>query len=225
MMKSLLLIGALMVAVGSAATPPVDAARKSKDGFTRLFNGKNLKGFYTFLASKGKNNDPDGIFSVRDGVIRVTGTEAGYFATEKPYENYHLRFQVMWPGKERRGRNAGCLYHFEEDRVWPKSFECQLQEGNMGDFWLPGNTSVTVDGKRQTGGNIKKKVDAEKPTGEWNTVEVISDGDTLIHLVNGVEVLRGTEASQTRGKILFQSEGSELFYRNIEIKPIRKKKA
>ena len=35
--------------------------------------------------------------------------------------------------------------------------------------------------------------------------------------------MEGTDASRTRGKILFQSEGAELFYRRIELRPLEKK--
>jgi hypothetical protein len=102
-----------------------------------------------------------------------------------------------------------------------KSIECQIQEGDTGDFWLVDGTSITSDGKTQRNGRIIKKKDAEKPTGEWNTVEVICDGDKIQHIVNGVLVNEGTGASVTKGKILFQSEGAEVFYRKIELKTLR----
>ncbi|MGH9661794.1 MAG: 3-keto-disaccharide hydrolase, partial [Bryobacteraceae bacterium] len=62
----------------------------------RLFNGKNLDGFDTFLRDKGLNRDPDGVFRVQDGAVRVSGTEYGYFITRQEYENYHLKFEFKW---------------------------------------------------------------------------------------------------------------------------------
>ena len=35
-------------------------------GFTALFNGKDLSGWYTYLGASGKNKDPKGIFRVED---------------------------------------------------------------------------------------------------------------------------------------------------------------
>jgi hypothetical protein len=64
--------------------------------------------------------------------------------------------------------------------------------------------------------------DAEKPIGEWNTIECICHGDTIINIVNGVIVNEGTDASVTKGKILLQSEGAEVFYRKVELKPLAK---
>ena len=65
-----------------------------------------------------------------------------------------------------------------------------------------------------------KKTDAEKPTGEWNTVEVVCDGDKITNIVNGVVVNEGTKASVTKGRILLQSEGAEVYYRKVELQPL-----
>jgi len=66
----------------------------------------------------------------------------------------------------------------------------------------------------------------------WNMVEVIVRGqESFEHIVNGVVNNRGTDIRQldeegktwvplAKGKILFQAEGAEVFYRNIEIKEL-----
>ena len=64
--------------------------------------------------------------------------------------------------------------------------------------------------------------DVEKSTGEWNRVEVICDGDTITNIVNGYVVNVGTKSSLSAGKIQFQSEGAEVFFRKIEVRPLRK---
>ena len=62
--------------------------------------------------------------------------------------------------------------------------------------------------------------DVEKPAGEWNRMEVICDGDTITNIVNGYVVNVGTKSSLTEGKIQFQSEGAEIFFRKIEVRPL-----
>jgi hypothetical protein len=64
--------------------------------------------------------------------------------------------------------------------------------------------------------------DVEKPPGEWNRMEVICDGDTIINIVNGYVVNIGTKSSLIKGKIIFQSEGAEIYFRKIEIRPLVK---
>jgi len=67
---------------------------------------------------------------------------------------------------------------------------------------------------------FRGKRDVEKPAGEWNTMEVVCAGDTITNIVNGYVVNQGTGSSLTEGKILFQSEGAEIFFRKIEIRPL-----
>jgi hypothetical protein len=64
--------------------------------------------------------------------------------------------------------------------------------------------------------------DVEKPAGEWNRMEAICDGDSLTNIVNGYVVNVGTKSSLTKGKIIIQSEGAEILFRKIEIRPLIK---
>ena len=65
--------------------------------------------------------------------------------------------------------------------------------------------------------------DVEKPVGEWNTMEVVCDGDTITNILNGKVVNVGVKSSLTRGKITFQSEFAGIAFRRIEILPLDKK--
>ena len=135
-------------------------------------------------------------------------------------------------------------------RIWPKALEFQIMEGGTGDVILLGGAELTVNGVRK-GGDLGIQIDrfnktdlgrrdgwpmhyraaagfrdpnneVEMPHGEWNILEMTADGDRVKYWVNGTFVMEGSEASLARGKILFQSEGSELFYRNIELRPLKK---
>ena len=46
-----------------------------------LFNGKSLDGWYKFNKGRGVNNDPNNVFSVVNGVIRISGEEYGCITT------------------------------------------------------------------------------------------------------------------------------------------------
>jgi hypothetical protein len=195
-----------------------------------LFNGTDLKGWYTFFNSKGKNNDPDKVFTVHDKLLHITGQEFGYIATEKSYKDFHLVVEFKWGTKKYAPRaadttkrdNGICFFipADAKDNVWPKSIECQIQEGDVGDIWLIDYTTVVIDGKRTAAkdyNRVQKKKDGEKPNGEWNRVEVIANKGKLQYIVNGVVVNEAESPSVTEGKILIQSEGAEIYYRKIEI--------
>lgn len=64
--------------------------------------------------------------------------------------------------------------------------------------------------------------DVEKPVGEWNLIEAIVDGGNVTYFLNGVKVNAGTNGAFKSGKLLFQSEGAEIFFRRIELQPLRK---
>src|SRR6266498_1153294 len=76
-----------------------------------LWNGRDLSGFTTFLEKSGRNKDPDQVFRVTDGMLRVSGKEFGYLATEREYENYVLTVEfkwgeATWPPREKNARDS-----------------------------------------------------------------------------------------------------------------------
>ena len=132
---------------------------------------------------------------------------------------------------------------------WLKSFEMQIQERDCGDFHSVAGVLVDVEavpkdpskpkgdllyrkGAEKVTGvarRIWKDPDNEKPSGEWNVVEFLCVGQTSVHVVNGkvTMVLTGlrqkagnTEVPLTKGRIQIQSESAEIYWRNIEVRPI-----
>src|SRR3954447_7623617 len=69
---------------------------------------------------------------------------------------------------------------------------------------------------------FRGKNEVENPSGQWNTLECVCDGDKITNILNGKVVNHGTNASHTKGKILFQSEGAEVFFRRIDLLPLKK---
>jgi hypothetical protein len=73
--------------------------------------------------------------------------------------------------------------------------------------------------------NVEAYSDAEKPAGEWNTLDLYVLGDRAVHVVNGVPVmevhdLKADGRPLTHGAIQLQSEGAETFFRDIVLEPI-----
>jgi hypothetical protein len=164
-----------------------------------------------------------------------------------------------WPPRDKpeTPRDSGLLYHVHAapgvgGRTWARSVELQIQEHDVGDLYAIGS-AIAVRAKARAGtmpmmydydptgewtffsqsqgaaGRCIKQPDNEKPTGEWNTVELIAFGEDAIHVVNGKVVMRlhgpvridgDAPATVTSGPIILQSEGAEVFYRDIRIRPI-----
>jgi hypothetical protein len=129
-----------------AALPQFVVAQDSDKATIHLFNGKNLDGWYSILSSKGKNNDPDKVFTVEDGAIHISGTEHGCITTNNEYENYTLEVEYKYGEKSHGGRkgaafDSGVLVHSQgKDGAfygnWMNSIEVQVIEAGTGDFYV-----------------------------------------------------------------------------------------
>jgi hypothetical protein len=207
-----------------------------------LVNGKDLSPFYTFLSDFGKDKDPDKVFTVQDGAIRISGQHFGYLATKEEYSDYRLVAEFKWGEKtwqprEKNARDSGILVHsVGEDKVWMKSIEGQIIEGGTGDVLVVEGAGLTVGSQRleektarfdRPGRNPWKDEigfrgpnEIEKPLGEWNTLEMLCEGDHLCVTVNGHVTIEGEKAVPQSGRIILQSEGAEILFRRIDLFPL-----
>lgn len=108
--------------------------------------------------------------------------------------------------RTRQDRDGEWFYH-------PWSEPREFQRGRINWFGRDPDWSDLL--------GFRGKVDVESPFGEWTRIEVICDGDKITNIVNGTIVNRLSEASPTEGKIMFQSEGAEIFFRRIDILPLK----
>jgi len=90
---------------------------------------------------------------------------------------------------------------------------------------------LTFSEKSPQGRHCIRAANYEKPAGEWNTIDIYCLAGTTVHMINGKvnmvlqnsQRLVGSGAEPlTKGKIQIQSEGAEVYYRNIRIRPIDK---
>jgi hypothetical protein len=83
-----------------------------------------------------------------------------------------------------------------------------------------GNTFAIFGAKFRGKKDAAAQKKAIKPVGEWNVEEVTCRGDQITCKINGVEVATGTGAMPDGGRIGWQSEGSPIQFRNIQIKKL-----
>ena len=142
------LTGARAPVTRPAAAPPADRVLSPEGHVIPLFNGRNLDGLYTWLADT-KRDDPRGVFSVRDGIIHISGDGFGYISTDKSYRDYRLVVEFKWGDRDWRGRqgkakDSGIFLHsagpdgnsWDGDGAWKAAVECQVMQGAVGDFLL-----------------------------------------------------------------------------------------
>jgi hypothetical protein len=200
------------------ALPPAGA-----DGWISLLNGRDLSGWYGVLQRSGRGvAEQKRMVTMEDEMLHILGNEmngenyeSGYLATNAEFGNVRIRVEYKW-GQAQFGQRAiskrdnGLLYGVVgADKVFPRCVECQIEEGDVGDFFL-------VDGIRGIqpahnnglfGINITREHGFPPPSGKppasepvtgrmikdgnfemldgWNTVEVIFQGDRAAQIVNG----------------------------------------
>lgn len=165
--------------------------------------------------------------------------------------------EKQWAPRKKAKKDSGLMYHAvgphgADGGNWMRSHEFQVQQGDCGDYWAcagavfdtrageikdgifvynPDSALLTFSNVSKNGRRCIKAQDAEKPAGEWNTVDLYCFGDASIHMMNGVllmtlqnsrQIENGIEIPLLKGKIQIQSEGAEVYYRNIRIRPIDK---
>lgn len=174
------LIFALAILIFATSFAPLPARE--------LFNGKNLDGWYKFVRNRGVNNDPDGVFTVVDGAIRVSGQDFGCVTTDEEFENYRLTVEFRWGeqtwgGRKTKARDSGVLIHsFGPDGafggVWMRSVEANIVEGGIGDFWLVGHAKDGVAGtcKVSKNGSAKGGLRFDPVNGQPETLTANSQG-------------------------------------------------
>jgi Domain of Unknown Function (DUF1080) len=144
----------LSLAQAIATPPPLPAP--GADGWVSLINGRDLTGWYTMLAKSGKGfaekykmvTMEEEMLHIMGNEEGVTPAETGYVATKQEFEDVHIRVEYKWGVKRHAPRytpkrDNGLLYGLVgEDRVWPLCVECQIEEGDVGDFFMVGTRGI-----------------------------------------------------------------------------------
>jgi hypothetical protein len=164
------------------------------EGFTALFNGKDLTNWAT-------DGNAEEHWTVVDGVLTYDG-KGRSLRTAKDYANFILH--VDW--KIEKGGDSGIyLRGRPQVQIWSR------EEGSGGLWNNKKNPS-------------KPLVAADNPLGEWNTFKIKLTGDKVtVHLNDKLVVdntTMDTIVGREAGPILLQHHGHPLWFRNIFIKQL-----
>ncbi len=111
---------------GCTADPPAPTGP-----FVSLFNGTDLTGFRVVI--DGAEASPGTTFTVRDSVLVISGTPAGYITTRQSFHNFALRYD--WKFTDPAGGNSGLLVHIQQashQGPWPACIEVQGMQSEHG---------------------------------------------------------------------------------------------
>ncbi len=209
-----LLIISLLLIPGLLKSQSKPAA---KNETIQLFNGKDLKNWDFNL--RDNSVDPATVFMVKNGVINISGNPFGYMRTRETYSDYKLHAEWRWP---QEATNSGVFIHGQlPDAIWLKCIECQLKAGSAGDFVCMSGADMKEHTNKAVSSIKKMTESSEKPVSEWNTMEVVCNGNTIEVYINGILQNKGTDMNISSGHICLQSEGKDIEFRNVYLTKLK----
>lgn len=243
------------------------------DKALQLFNGTNLAGWHSWLVDT-RRDDPRRVFSVTNGLLRISGDGLGYLATTNAFSNYVLTVEYKWGltnahwgDRIGKARDSGVFLHaigpdgnsYDGDGAFMAAIECNIFQGATGDFLLIRGTNATGQliaprvsyfGSERRDAEGFRWYDAAGPkrtlerwgrvnwsdktdrwrdefnfsgpddgegSHDWNRLEIICVGTRINVYLNHHQVNSVFDVFPNAGRILLQCEGSEIFFRRVEL--------
>lgn len=202
------------------------AIRVSGDGFGGLITKESFKNYHLTVEYRwGDETWRNRVKATKDSGILVhcQGPDGGYGG--------------IWPSSIEcqiiEGGTGDLLVVPGKDAKIPPSVVSEIDKDRDGEMiWKKGGKKETIKGGRvnwygrdpdwKDEIGFRGKIDVESPGMEWTKVEVLADGDHLQFFVNGTLVNEAFEATPSEGKLCFQTECAEIYFRKIEIAPLKK---
>lgn len=177
-----------------------------------LFNGKDLTGWRLIKP------DSDNGWSVRDGVLQNRVVKAkdkhfGNLRTDAEFEDFNLKLEVS----TLEGSNSGIYLRGIYEVQVMESFGKPLDSHHMGALYS----------------RITPSVNAEKPIGEWQTMDITLVDRHLTVILNGKTIIDNqpvlgctggalTSDEFKPGPIFLQGDHTDVNYRNMVLTPVVK---
>jgi len=198
---------------------------KTEEGFTPIFDGKTLDGW-----QGGKDG-----YIVEDSCIVSQPNGSGNLATVKQYSDFDLKFEFKLTPGANNGIGIRVPDEVPGERLDPafKGMEIQVLDDS--------NERYKGIKEWQHHGSVYGVVPAKngflKPTGEWNSEEIIARGKHIQVILNGetivdADVAKASENGTLDGKehpglkrdtghICFCGHGAEVWFRSLRIKELK----
>ena len=174
---------------------------------TELFNGENLDGWTVFGTEKWYVNDGE--------IICESGpdNEYGYLATNKNYDNFDLTLEF----KQEANGNSGVFFRstIEGTKISGWQVEVAPPKNNTGGIYESYGRGWLIKPDIKTDDVLKM--------GEWNTLNIVVQGDQVSTLLNKVPMvsIKDELIGKGKGYIALQIHdggGIRVRWRNIKIK-------
>jgi Domain of Unknown Function (DUF1080) len=196
-MRTTALVFALVVAV-TAGINNAPVAAQTADGWTTLFNGKDLNNW----TKTGNAN-----WRVVDGVIEAD-MPRGFLITKESYTDFEMRADI-WVTAD---SNGGVLFRITkpEDPGIENGYELNINDKRADQA---GRTGSIV--------NVAKPLVQYDSGGKWTTIVITARGPHMVATLNGIKTAEADDTKYARGPVSLQAAGGIVRYRNVQIRSLK----
>ncbi|MEH1055354.1 ThuA domain-containing protein [Micromonospora sp. CPCC 206171] len=197
------LLGGIRYAAGRAK-----ADCRPETGYTTLYNG----------STTGWSQAGPGSFTNADATLTSVGGMGLYWYSAKQFTNYSLKLDWRLAGDDNSGVFIGFPPSTDPWSAVNNGYEIQIDATDAAD-----RTTGAVYTFKSA--DIAARDAALNPPGEWNTYELLVEGERLQVFLNGVKINDFTNTNPVRslaGHIGLQNHGTgdDASFRNIRIKEL-----
>ncbi|MEU5527096.1 ThuA domain-containing protein [Micromonospora chersina] len=197
------LLGGIRYAAGRSR-----ADCRPETGYTALYNG----------ATTGWSQAGPGSFTNADATLTSVGGMGLYWYSAKQFTNYSLKLDWRLAGDDNSGVFIGFPPSSDPWSAVNNGYEIQIDPTDS-----PDRTTGSVYTFKSA--DLPARDAALNPAGEWNTYELLVEGERLQVFLNGVKINDFTNTDPARslaGHVGIQNHGTgdDVSFRNIRIKEL-----
>ncbi|MFT7835862.1 ThuA domain-containing protein [Saccharothrix sp. BKS2] len=191
------------------AADRVKADCRPENGYTALYNG----------STTGWSQAGPGGFTNSDGTLTSSGGLGLLWHSAREYRSYSLKLDWRMPGDDNSGVFVGFPPSADPNSAMANGYEVQIDATDT-----PDRTTGAVYGFQ--GADQAARDAALNPPGEWNTFELLVEGERLRVFLNGAQVNDFTNTDPARslasGHVGVQNHGTgdDVSFRNIRIREL-----
>ncbi|QQQ74027.1 ThuA domain-containing protein [Saccharothrix sp. 6-C] len=199
------LLGGIRYAAGMT-----DADCRAETGYTSLFNGSDTTGW---------SQAGPGSFAVADATLTSRGGMGMLWYSAKEFRSYSLKLDWKLAGDDNSGVFIGFPASSDPWSAVNNGYEIQIDPTDAVD-----RTTGAVYTFKSA--DIAARDGALNPPGEWNTYELLVEGERLQVFLNGVKINDFTNTDPARslqqGHFGLQNhgDGDDVSFRNIRVKEL-----
>jgi type 1 glutamine amidotransferase len=182
---------------------------RPETGYTTLYNG----------STTGWSQAGPGSFTNSNGTLTSVGGLGLLWYSAREFRSYSLKLDWRMPGDDNSGVFVGFPPSSDPNVSINQGYEIQIDATDT-----PDRTTGSVYSFQSA--NIAARDAALNPPGEWNTFEILVEGEHLQVFLNGVKINDFTNTdpvrSLTSGHIGIQNHGTgdDVSFRNVRIKEL-----